>query len=622
MHQDHHPPSPFVRREYSSSQHHHPPHLGSTRRQFNEKESYKVEKIQKPEHGKDYTGYILTAGGKEKIYEEDMGHSYKPHYSETPYHSKYSESETMPAKKFVEKSFKKYQYAYSNRRGGHTSMNSGSPKDDLSGFHNTEFRLHSDTPKTRIGNGLAAEAQTHLYSSRPPIVYFNEKTDIYGLKATPWKQLGPNVEISSSAENPVPFQRQQLEAPKEARKKTKTKRVKAPPKNVRTGYMTQQHALYVANNLQNAKPLRSGLFDHNNVLKQSDKFEITDAMLTEAEREEALKNLKGGQKVRIKQESPKDQGYNLQPPELVTGLQYYSQPHGLQYPIVAAPFEAPNPLHGKFGVPHGSYPPVIGTYSKGFIRHIEIETGPSGGKKMVPALIIPLSPEQLNGAYFNHDPTALLHVNQPEVLNPRPKSAHVPHPVHPFPYDIVTPRYQQNEVVNSIVPVENYHFQQQYPAYQYTAQPLEDNFNSYVNYQNQHVYSRVPFNYNPSTTATTPFSPEAGKAAPVAYSTQTIALHNAVAAAAPPVASAAPVTPDTRPNRHNSPYSVAIQQKKQHLVATEQAEAEPKMGNDYSDDSDEKYLSPSEGSYFTTITNTKDDPDSAQPFQKSDARRS
>ncbi|XKL66110.1 hypothetical protein PGB90_009530 [Kerria lacca] len=584
-----------------------------SRRLFSGKESLKADKYIGPNEQKEYSSYILTAGGKEDIYDDDS----IPHHVDVSYPAKYSESEKVPIKKVnFGKSVKKYRYTYSNHRSSNSdnsmlqsAISEQNEHEKLPTALRPEYRTSQTFTRTRGFNGIHPEDNQYAYVVHPhPNRNIHDKTDIHGAKSTSWKQLGPNIEISSSAENPsTGTYLKQIDPSLVDRRKIKQKR-KNIPKNLRNGYMTQQHALYVANNLQNFKPSSlKGLFDHSNVLKQSDKFEITDAMIMDAEKEEALKTSSGKeqQKIRVKQESPKREQHNYELPD-VHSLQYYGQP--------PTQFIHPHPddlntLHKQYYT--SSYiPHQVGAFSKGFVRNIEIETH-SGVKKSIPALIIPLTPEYLNGAFYHNEispvqpppPVPPLYVNNPEILNPKPKTS-----VHAFPYEIVNPtRLPPSEVINAIIPVENYQFHQPPPHYQYKlqqAQQADDGYNQYINFQNQNVFQRVPFNYNPSTTPAANLETEKA-ASPIAFSTQSLIIHTA----------------DPQRNGFNGNLQATPPQVRKVTnpqVTLEKIEPEQKeIQYTYEQMNDQKFVAPAEIGYFTTVTNSKEINDEGQ----SDARR-
>lgn len=615
-------PSAFVaKHEYHHSTVHGPPPVKhqpavNIRRQFTEKETQFQKKKFNPEYN-----YILTAGGKENVYAEDMVGGYKPQQQFDGSHPGDAAS-TAYANKKHEKAFKKYRYAYTNHRGE-------------SGIHQpeqTEIRSdagHPEEAKTRFGFSEKQNYPQYVNPGR-----FVDKTDLHGAKSTSWKQLGPNVEISSSAEHPAFAQK--LDRAQEQKLNKKRKNV---PKNVRTGYMSPQHALYVANTLQSVRPPKGGLFDHNNVLKQSDRFEITDAMFQELE-QEARKV--GDPQVRIKQESPKDQLYKYQPE--FNNFHYYQQQ---VTPLLnVAPLDS-NAYPGKFYQP---YP--LSALSKGFVRNIEIETNSAGGKKSIPALIIPLTQEQLNGPLFNSD--IGLYVNNPEVLNPGSKVKNV----HQFPYDIVNSRFTQNDVLNTVVPIENYQFQHAAP---YGFRTVEEAYNPYVHYQNHNMF-RLPY-LNNGAVPSTPASVDTKT--PAAYSTHTVAHQNAVdTRSVPPYSVSTPKKAQKSrhqkyqgqqqlaqlghqsqpqgPQQLSQPNQLGYQSQPQgqqqvsqlnqlgHLSQSQQLGhlSQPQQSehgkSDYGDyvyeqEVDNKYLAPSESSHFTTVSSLKEK--DQKSLEKSEARR-
>ncbi|KAK7582317.1 hypothetical protein V9T40_013762 [Parthenolecanium corni] len=564
-------------------------------------------------------GYILTAGGREKIYDGEGETKIAPHatpFASSPYAKKYA----------FDKSFKKYRFAYSN-----LGTNNPIVVNPIGGSNSTLTPPPSPDDKEPKDSAIAGTAPPDTAISRTfnallPVApnsgslaahhkFYNEKTDLYGSKGTVWKQLGPNVEISSAAEH-IPFTRQ-INAPKERKKsKASSQQRKNGPKNLRSGFMTsQQHALYVANNLKGFKGNGGANFDHSNVLRQSDKFELTDAMISEAEKEEALKNTKP-LRVRFKQELPSGQS---QPVPFQSVDQYDASPQSIQYYSQA---NTPFSLMAAHGVPLAlnSFSPQLGTLGKGFVRHIEVEM--SGTRKMVPALIIPLGPEVAANYINNEVATA-------------PASVFVSHPDRhakpAFPYDIVAPRYVHHpDAINTIASsatAESYHLQPigQF-QYQYKTQlGDESSYNPYTSphYHNHNLYNtRFAFmNSNGGGATTAPTNLETTNSGGT-----TSAAH------------------DKRPSRYSASHSSAhahqsIRKPAQHLVA-EQSEQKPVTlppsvtsiatfiydADNAAAGTAHAYLAPSESSYFATMASTRDETrpsrlTGTKQFEKNNVRR-
>lgn len=598
------PPAPFTKHQHSRT-----PLYASSKRLRQEQLSL--------DDKTDFTGasnygYILTAGGREKIYDGAGETKIAPHatpFASSPY-----------AKKFAfDKSFKKYRFAYNlganspivvNPTGGSSSLPPPAASDDREPKDiETAGTAAPDTAISRNFNALNTAAPT---SGSPAAhhKFYTEKTDLYGSKGTVWKQLGPNVEISSAAEH-IPFTRQVSPSKERKKSKTSSQQRKNGPKNLRTGFMTnQQHALYVANNL---KGFKGANFDHSNVLRQSDKFELTDAMITEAEKEEAMKNTKA-LRVRFKQEVP-DQG---QPVAFQSVDQFDGSPQSLQYYSQA---NAPFSLVAAHGAPlaQNSYAPQLSTLGKGFVRHIELEmSGAGGARKMVPALIIPLGPEAaanyINGEVAAAPPS--IFVNHPDR-----------HAKPAFPYDIVAPRYVHHpDTINAITSsatAENYHLQPFAQLhYQYKTQLGDDSsYNPYVSshYNNHNLYNTRFAYMNSNSGATT---------APTNIETTTLATH------------------DKRPSRYSISHSSAhkhhsAKKSAQHLAA-EPSEQKPVTlapsvtsiatfiydADNAAAGTAHAYLAPSESSYFATMASTRDETRSSSSrqsgtkhFEKNDVRR-
>lgn len=470
---------------------HHPKYqsVGNVRHQFSEKETHLQKKKFSPEYN-----YILTANGKENVYTEDMGNGYKPRIFDI---SHPPDGSSLANKKH-EKQSKKQRFAYTN------------PRNEI-GIYQPEFETEILPDAGHLENSKSHPSGFLENQNYPQ--YVNPKIEIHGAKSTPWKQLGPNVEISSSAENSAFTQKGERSQEHKLNKKRKNT-----PKNLRASYMSPQHALYVANNLQNVRPPKTGLFDHNNVLKQSDKFEISDAMFQELE-QEARKT--GDSQIRIKQESPKDQLYRHQME--YNDIQYYPQQSVIPMLNVAALDATMYP--GKMYQP---YP--LGALGKGFIQNIEIETNSAGSKKSILAMIIPLTPEQL--PLFTSE--SGFYVNNPEVLNPSTKVRNV----NPFPYDIINSRYKQNDVVNAVVPAENYQLQHTIPV-------GFEAYNPYMQYQNPNIF-RLSY-MNSGVVSSTPAN--ADMRSPVTYSAQSITHQDTSSRSVPPYSASMPKK--IQKNRYN-----------------------------------------------------------------------
>lgn len=610
------PPAPFTKQH----QHSRTPLYAPTNKRLRQEQLSLDDKTDFT--GASSVGYILTAGGREKIYDGEGEIKIAPHavpFASSPYAKKYT----------FDKSLKKYRFAHSlganspivvNPTGGSSSStltppatpNDREPKDVA-----TAGTAAPDTAISRTFNALNTAAP----NSGSPAAhhkFYTEKTDLYGSKGTVWKQLGPNVEISSAAEH-IPFTRQVSPSKERKKSKASSQQRKTGPKNLRTGFMTsQQHALYVASN---AKGFKGGAnFDHSNVLRQSDKFELTDAMISEAEKEEALKNTKA-LRIRFQQEMPAGQG---QPIPFQSVDQYDASPQSIQYYSQA---NAPFSVVTAHGVPLAlnSFAPQLGALGKGFVRHIEVEmSGAGGARKMVPALIIPLGPEAAAN-YVNGEVAAA------------PPSVFVNHPDRPgkpaFPYDIVAPRYVHHpDAINTIASsatAENYHLQPFAQLhYQYKTQlGDESSYNPYVSphYHNHNLYNtRFAFiNSNGGGGATTvPNNVETTNGG------TTLATH------------------DKRSSRYSASHSGAhahqSAKKSAQYLAAEPSEQKPVTlppsvtsiatfiydADNAAAGTAHAYLAPSESSYFATMASTHDETRSSsnrhsgtKHFEKNDGRR-
>lgn len=568
------PSSTYQQKMLSSNFKHYSPNT-NLERKFTGKESRYEEENYNPNNEKEY-GYILTAGGKENIYEEDIANGYKPQEFKVSYPEKFElerngeqKPTTYTSGKKVsnyEKSFNKYRYSHSSEDNSANSDTRSQPKPNKQNYP-------KDTPKAR---SFSSELQNY-----PQHQQGQKYAEDFGQKTQTWKQIGPNVEISSSADNNPTYAR----APEgnERPRKTYKKRKNTSMKGTRTGFsMAPQHALYVANNIQNLKPI-DGMFDHGNVLKQSDKFDINDAMTNELEKE-AKKAAE--HKIRTKQESPKDQPYNFESPGY-QNFQFYNPP--LPQPI----YNVPTPFQSnKIGFPMAG----VGL-SKGFIRYIDVEMNSSGAKKTIPALIIPLSQEQLNSPLFNPDALTAAYMNNIDLMNFKSK------PVT-FPYDIVNTKFNQNDV-NGGLQYDNYQFQNFFP-YQFKTTPnAEENYNPFLNFQNQNIIPRYNFNLNPLSPPSPPPTNVDTKPTPDAsYSTQSFYQNEDQSNA-------------------NLPFSIIIPNKKSNPApSSDNARTDFKASEYYEEPNEEsKYLSPSETNFFSSVTDPKENRNSSQSFEKSEARR-
>lgn len=585
------PSANYVEKTLSSNYKHQAANAGTNlERAFSNAESrYKGEKYTPNE--KEYN-YILTASGKENIYEEDKGaKGYDPREFQISYPENF-DSERIAEQKPTftttkrlsnyEKSYNKYRFSYSN----------GAPADDKHAKPESrpfKQELHGqrtkDAPKARSYN---SEIQNY-----PQYQQNHKFAEDYGQK-TPvaWKQLGPNVEISSSADTPTYVRPPPPPPPpppaqngKEQRaRKTYKKRKNTNMKNTRNAYIAPQpqHALYVANNLQNFKQFKN-IFDHNGVLKQSDKFEAGDAMTNEIEKENVPKK---EFKIRIKQESSKDQQpYNYEPPN-VQNYQFYNPPvAATPFYNVPAPFQ-PNKL---------PYPGV--GLSKGFIRMIDVETNSNGDKKTIPALIIPLSQEQLSSPLFNPEAAASAYMNTLEIANPKSKQV-------PFPYEMVNAKYLQNDP-NLGLPFDSFQQLQNYIPYQLrnAGQNVDENYNSLFYNSPYQGFPKYAYNLQNLPASTPPSTESRSTSNVIAYPTQATYYPN-------------------EDQRSNLPYSIIIPNKKANLPAqSENARTDFKPSEYYEDPNEEsKYLTPSETNFIPTVVDPNESRNSSKPFDESDLR--
>ncbi|XP_065213785.1 uncharacterized protein LOC135840954 [Planococcus citri] len=598
------PSASYVEKTVSSNYKHQLPTGANLERAFSDTESrYKGDRYTANE--KDHN-YILTASGKENIYQEDgRDNGNEPREFQVSYPGKF-ESERIAEQKPTfatskrvsnyEKSYNKYRFSYSNNGAGeddkHVKQEARPFKHEASGQ-----RTSKDALKARSYN---SEIQNY-----PPQYQQNLKfAEDYGQK-TPvaWKQLGPNVEISSSADTPTTYIRQSPSPSpngkdQRPRKMYKKRKNNANVKNTRNAYLAPQpqpqpqHALYVANNLPNIKQFKT-IFDHNGVLKQSDKFEAGDAMTNEAEKENIALVSKKEHKVRIKQESPKEQQpYNYETPN-VQSYQFYNPPVG---PVAAAPFyNIPTPFQSN-KLPF----PGVGL-SKGFIRMIDVETNSNGDKKTIPALIIPLSQEQLSSPLFNPDSAASAYMNTLEIANPKPKSI-------PFPYELVNAKYIQNDQ-NLGAAFDNYQqFQNYYPYQLRNNQNVDENNYNPLFYNTAAYQGLLPkYAYNLNIPASTPPTNELKTA---------------------PNVGAYPTQPAYYPNedqRSNLPYSIVIPNKKANVqTPSENARTDDfKPSEYYEDPNDEsQYLAPSETNFVPAVVDPSENHtrNSSKSFDQSDLR--
>lgn len=409
----------------------------------------------------------------------------------------------------------------------------------------------------------------HGHSSQQLGLSFDKTAtmDFYAAKSTAWKKLGPNVEISTSAEHPIYYKKDPSPELKNANKRRKTS-----PKNVRAGYLNQQHALYIANNLANLANLQTGLrsikevFDHNNVLKQSDKFELADARFQGLE--DATKQNNEAAQIRTKQESPAEQFYKFQKPEINNAADGFQRHYSANMALL-------NTLPRESSVEGGKYyqPRVASSVSRGFIRNIELETSPSGGKKMIAALIIPLISDQINhNQLFDHE--IGLHVNNQDVLNSG--GAKIRHG-QPFLYEMVDPRYSHSE----ISPVENYQQYQQQISTPYEFRVAQESYHPFLNYQ-----YRLPYNLDSvsSTPASANKKSPGTRTADAVYSVKKKPVYKSTQQRQLPV--------------RTDPLS--------QIQPSEKLKVDHRIREEYVFDAndDEHYLLPSES--FTTVTSVRD----------------
>lgn len=574
-------PSKNYQKHILSSNSKHQSPAASVEKKYNEKESKYKEEKHSPGNDKEYT-YILTAGGKENVYEEDISNAHKPHEFQVSYPER-PESESYNSGKRVsnyEKLYNRYQYSYSNQ--------------DTAENH-PSLSAHS---KQGVLKARSYNAETQRYAPSEDIPN----------KHPSWKKLGPNVEFTASAESPSVYIKPS--DGKDKSRKTPKKR-KNPNKGgpTKIGYTNQHHALYVANNVPSLKPTRGAAFDHNNVLRQSNKFELGDAMISEIEKE-APKRPPTDYRTRIKQESPSQpardhQFFNFDPhhhqnhqsfayfnsyiPQQQQQLQQQQQhqqqhQHQLPQPFLNAGVQS------AAHFPKVHYPYLGGAFSKGFVRNIELETNSAGQRKTVPALIIPLSPEQVRNQYLHADMMSSAYVNNAEIVN-HPKSNSVP-----FPYDFVNSKYPEGDASNSVLPSDNYQFQN-FQTHQFkTVQNPEEEYSTYLNYPQTALFSKY-------STPTPALSEGNKETQDDEYSSQSFYQNNE--------------------QRRNLPYSIVIpgSQSSTPSTVSNTAKADFKASEYYEEpNQDSKYLSQSESNYFSTVASTKI-PRSSSSAEKKESRR-